>query len=55
MKVRVSELLNGKGSYWYKGGEIYEVENYTAVSYKVSSGENKGKMIYHGHCHVIER
>lgn len=53
MKVIISDLMEGNTSYWYKAKEIYEVENYTTISYKVANEEHKGKNIYHGHCKPI--
>ena len=53
-KVEISPIMGEKNSYGYFAGEIYEVMDYTAISYKVVAPEDKaGWVIYHGHSRKI--
>lgn len=50
-KVVVNDMMGEKNSYGYFAGEVYEVVDYSAISYKVISPNDKvGWQIYHGHC-----
>lgn len=54
-EVVINSMLGTKNSYGYYAGEIYQVIDYTAVSYQVVSPKEKaGWQIYHAHCKKVQ-